>query len=137
MEPARPAALLAAAAVLALLTGCSSGSGSATNGPAGSDITAKPFAGASPAIRGTEIDIRIAASSVSPSGTKVEVSRGKPVTLVITAARKGQLHVHSSPEQHVDFPKGRSTATLRLDQPGIVDIEDHALDKLIVQLQVR
>jgi hypothetical protein len=27
--------------------------------------------------------------------------------------------------------------TLTIDQPGIVDVEDHGLDKLIVQLEVK
>jgi hypothetical protein len=65
------------------------------------------------------------------------VARGEPVTLLITATKAGELHVHSSPEQHVEFPSGTSAATLTLDQPGVVDVEDHALDKLIVQLEVR
>jgi hypothetical protein len=37
----------------------------------------------------------------------------------------------------VEFPAGSSAATLTLDQPGVVEVEDHALDKLIVQLEVR
>jgi hypothetical protein len=44
--------------------------------------------------------------------------------------------VHSTPEQHIDFEKGTSTKKLTIKQPGIVDVEDHALDKVIVQLQV-
>jgi hypothetical protein len=27
--------------------------------------------------------------------------------------------------------------TLTIDQPGVVDVEDHLLDKLIVQLEVK
>ena len=45
--------------------------------------------------------------------------------------------MHSSPEQHVSFPKGTSAAQITLEQPGVVDVEDHALDELILQLEVR
>ena len=44
--------------------------------------------------------------------------------------------MHSSPEQHIEFEAGTTDKTLTIDQPGVVDVEDHALDKLIVQLQV-
>jgi hypothetical protein len=83
------------------------------------------------------IRIQITADGVDPTGSRVEVKKGVPVTLLITATKAGELHVHSTPEQHVEFPKGTSAATLTLDQPGVVDVEDHALDKLIVQLEVR
>jgi hypothetical protein len=44
--------------------------------------------------------------------------------------------VHSSPEQEIEFDKGTSTKELTIDQPGIVDVEDHALEQVIVQLEV-
>jgi hypothetical protein len=49
----------------------------------------------------------------------------------------GEIHVHSTPEKHIEFPAGHSEVTLKIDQPGVVDVEDHLLDKLIVQLEVR
>jgi hypothetical protein len=74
---------------------------------------------------------------VTPSGTKVEVKRNQPIVLEIDAVAAGEIHVHSTPEKHIEFPAGTSTVTLTIDQPGIVDVEDHGLDKLIVQLEVK
>lgn len=127
---------VAALAALALLAGCGS-SGSGDEGDdAGSDITAQPTPStASPS--GTVVRIQITDNGVDPTGSRVDVKKGQPVTLLINATKAGQLHVHSTPEKHIDFPKGSSAATLTLDQPGVIDVEDHALDKLIVQLEVR
>ncbi len=44
--------------------------------------------------------------------------------------------MHSTPEQELEFPAGKSTQTLTIEQPGIVEVEDHDLDKVIVQLEV-
>ena len=58
------------------------------------------------------------------------------MTLNIDADTSGEIHVHSSPEQEIKFDKGTSTKKLTIDQPGIVDVEDHALEQVIVQLEV-
>ena len=83
------------------------------------------------------IAIKLTGGTVEPSGERVDVKANQPIVLQINADAAGELHVHSSPEQHIEFPKGGSEITLKLAQPGVVDIEDHALDKLIVQLEVR
>lgn len=101
------------------LTACSDDSGSAGNGPGA-----------------TSIDITIKDGKVSPDGDRVKASVGKPITLHIHADTAGEIHVHSTPEQEIEFPKGTSTKKLTIDKPGIVDVEDHALDQVIVQLQV-
>lgn len=143
LRPTAPGRLRRAAALLLVaglaLTGCSSGSGSKdSDGSAGAEsaLTAVPTPStAKPS--GTVVRISVTGDSVDPTGSRVDVDKGKPVTLLITATKAGELHVHSTPEQHVEFPAGTSAATLTLDQPGVVDVEDHALDKLIVQLEVR
>ena len=107
-------------AVLLALAGCSSGSsGSGSANGAG-----------------TTIHITIKDGKVTPNGDRVKASVGKPITLHIEADSAGQIHVHSTPEQELAFPKGTSTKKLTIDKPGIVDVEDHALDQVIVQLQV-
>lgn len=129
-----PLAAAATALTLALVaTGCGSGS---SNPATETEVTARPTpATAQP--NGTVIRVRITGDSVTPAGTRVPVSAGKPVTLLITAASAGELHVHSTPEQHISYPTGTSAVTLTFDQPGIVEIESHALEKTIVQLEVR
>jgi len=38
---------------------------------------------------------------------------------------------------HIEFPAGKSKVQISIDKPGVVDVEDHSLDKLIVQLEVK
>lgn len=85
---------------------------------------------------GTTVEITVKDGTVTPNGTRVEASVGEPVTLHIDADRAGELHVHSTPEQEVEFTAGTSTERLTIDRPGIVDVEDHALDQVVVQLEV-
>lgn len=80
--------------------------------------------------------ITVKNGTVTPSGTRVTASVGRPITLRIDADTAGEIHVHATPEQQLAFPKGTSTRTLTLSSPGIVDMEDHAPDQVIVQLQV-
>ena len=74
--------------------------------------------------------------TTDPAGVQVAVKRGQPVVLDIDADAAGQIHVHSTPEHLIAFPEGRSQAGFTIDRPGIVDVEDHTLDELIVQLEV-
>jgi hypothetical protein len=66
-----------------------------------------------------------------------KVKAGKPITLHIVADKPGELHVHSSPEQEIEYPAGTSDKKLTIDQPGVVEVESHHLDTVIVQLEVR
>ena len=84
----------------------------------------------------TSIHITIKDGKVTPNGDRVKAKVDKPVTLHIDADTAGEIHVHSTPEQHIEFEKGTSTKKLTIKQPGIVDVEDHALDQVIVQLEV-
>lgn len=112
---------VALAGALPALTSCSDDSGSGGSGGSGGT---------------TSINITIKDGKVTPHGDRVKAKVGKPITLHIDADEAGEIHVHSTPEQHIDFEKGTSTKELTIKQPGIVDVEDHALDKVIVQLQV-
>ena len=82
------------------------------------------------------VDITFKGDSVTPQGTKVEVKAGDPLKLHITADKAGEIHVHSSPEQHIEYGAGTTDKTLTIDQPGVIDVESHSLDKLILQLTV-
>ena len=116
--------VLVAVLALVMLAGCGSGgdkTGSSESPDSSGSMT---------------IDITLKGDTVKPSGSKVEVKAGKPINLHIVADKAGELHVHSSPEQHIEFKAGTTDKTLTIDQTGVVDVEDHALDKLIVQLQV-
>lgn len=85
---------------------------------------------------GTGVAITIAGDEITPAGDRVEVQRDEVVTLEITSDRAGELHVHSKPEQYVEFEAGTSTHELTVSAPGVVDVEDHETGTVIVQLEV-
>ncbi len=82
------------------------------------------------------IAIMITGSQVSPNGDRVKVGVDQQVVLDITADRAGTLHVHSNPGRELEYAAGTTTIKLAIDQPGIVDVESHSLDKIIVSLEV-
>jgi predicted small secreted protein len=84
----------------------------------------------------TTVDITIKDGKVTPNGDRIKAKVGEPVTLKIDADTAGEIHVHSTPEQEIEFEKGTSTKKLTIDKPGIIDVEDHALEQVIVQLEV-
>jgi len=111
-------ALLAAALTL---TAC----GDAGDAPASSQHTKR-------------IDITFEGDSVTPNGERVEVTRGQPVEFVVKADASGEIHVHSSPEQELEYEKGTTILKLDpIDRAGIVEVESHTLEKTIVQLEVK
>ena len=54
----------------------------------------------------TTIDITFEGDTVEPQGAKLEVVAGEPVKLRIDADQGGELHVHSSPEQELEYSAG-------------------------------
>jgi hypothetical protein len=85
---------------------------------------------------GTVVTITIDGDEITPAGDRLEVDRDEVVTLEITSDRAGELHVHSKPEQYVEFDAGTSTHELSISAPGVVDVEDHETGHVIVQLEV-
>jgi len=84
------------------------------------------------------IEVTISGDSVTPNGDRVEVEVGQPVQLVVKADAAGEIHVHSDPEQELEYDAGTTTLpSFKLDKPGIVEVESHALEKTIVQLEVK
>ncbi|MFL6061556.1 MAG: hypothetical protein ACJ72E_10015 [Marmoricola sp.] len=134
----RPVLLAGSAALLLALSACGSSGKPAGSDDGGPAITATPSAQVTtqPAANAKVIKVTIDTSSLSPVGAEAKISRNQPVVLEIHASVAGQLHVHSSPEQHIDFGVGDSQITLSFDKPGVIAVEDHALNQLIVQLEV-
>ncbi|MBI2243254.1 MAG: hypothetical protein HYU55_04665 [Nocardioides sp.] len=84
------------------------------------------------------IEVTFEGESVAPNGERVEVAVGQDVELDVTADAPGTIHVHSSPEQELQYDAGESTLTIDgIDKPGTVDVESHELEKVVVQLEVR
>ena len=84
------------------------------------------------------INVTFSGDSVTPNGDRVQVSVGQRVELVVKANDPGEIHVHSTPEQELAYGAGTTTLKLKpIDKPGIIEVESHALEKTIVQLEVR
>jgi hypothetical protein len=56
--------------------------------------------------------------------------------VTVDSDRAGELHVHSSPEQVLAFPAGRSTQDLVIDAPGSVQVEDHESEVVVAIIEV-
>lgn len=139
-------ALAIVAVTLLTLTGCSeaetapevtetpaetSGAETATETPAGSDT---PSPTETPEDDAVEIEIE--GNRIEPNGLLVEAAAGEPTLLVIESDRPGEFHVHSAPEQVIDFDKGRTRVELTIDRPGVVDVEEHESGIVVLQLEV-
>ena len=82
------------------------------------------------------IEITFSGATVTPSGERVVVERGQPIELVVKAESEGVIHIHSSPEQEFTYSDGTTTLPMRIDRAGVVEVESHDLEQVIVQIQV-
>lgn len=101
-----------------LLTGCSDDE--PTSGTTGPDT----------------IEVTFTGDSVEPNGERIEVKRGEEITFVVKADEPGELHVHTEPEKELEYGAGTTELTLTIDEPGVVDVEAHDLEVVVVQLEV-
>jgi len=124
---------------LTLTTGCGDdasggGSGSTSASSNATEDTAEPTQDAAePKV----VAVTIEGDSVTPNGERIEVATGQDVQLDLTADAPGEIHVHSTPEQELEYDEGTSSLTIEgMERPGTVDVEVHELEKIIVQLEV-
>jgi hypothetical protein len=82
------------------------------------------------------IEITFSGGSVEPNGERIEVERGQEITLVVKSDEAGELHVHTEPEKELAYDVGTTELKLTIDEPGVVDVEDHHLEVVVVQLEV-
>ncbi|MBO9523866.1 MAG: hypothetical protein J7518_20215 [Nocardioidaceae bacterium] len=136
---ARPLALAAVSAVLALsVSACGSDDDGGPRTAPETELSATPQAQApAPGADAKVIKVTVKGDTVSPAAEKVEVKKDQPIVFQIDADVAGELHVHSSPAQSVQYPAGTSQVQVTIDQPGVVEAEIEQLGKLVVQLEVR
>lgn len=82
------------------------------------------------------IEVTFADGTVTPKGDRFQVGVGQEIVFDITADEAGELHAHTTEELELAYPAGESEQTMVVDQPGVVDVESHDLDQILVQLQV-
>ena len=73
----------------------------------------------------------------TPNGERVELAVGQTLTLTITSDMAGELHVHSTPEQEIAYDEGTTEHDITIDRPGVVEVESHEPDMVVLQLEVR
>ena len=56
------------------------------------------------------IKVTFDGDTVTPNGERVEVATGQDIQLDVTADEAGEIHVHSSPEQELEYKAGESDA---------------------------
>lgn len=152
MRTTRPILTTLTILTLMVLTGCAgadtdaepsdTASTSAAPSPDG-DSASSPPAGAStapaepaePAAR--EVKVTVSGGEVTPNGKRVDLKVNEPLVLRVTSDRAGELHAHSRPEQTLAYSKGTSTLRLKVENPGVVDVEDHETGIVVLQLEVR
>lgn len=72
----------------------------------------------------------------APPTERVPVDPGEELELVIKSDQAGELHIHSDPEQVLEYAAGTTTLTVTIDQPGVVEVERHEPEALVLQLEV-
>lgn len=73
----------------------------------------------------------------TPNGERVELGVDQTLVLTVTADEAGELHVHSTPEQEIDYDAGTSEHEITIDRPGVVEVESHEPTLVVLQLEVR
>ncbi len=86
---------------------------------------------------GPTLAVTISGSDVGPNAEEISVGPGDPITITFDTDRAGELHVHSKPEQYVEFKAGTSRQTLIIDTPGSVEIEEHDSEAVVAVVQVK
>ena len=83
------------------------------------------------------IDVTREGDTFTPNGERVDLEVGQTLVLTITADVAGEMHVHSTPEQEVSYDAGTSEHEITIDRPGVVEVESHDPDTVVLQLEVR
>lgn len=151
------AAALLTAAALPALAGCggtassgtassstaSSSTASATPGPAGGSPAGTAGTGAPSATQGSAtgtgsaISIDVKGTTVTPAPSTLDVKAGEPVTLVITADRSSEVHVHVVNIEKPITAGTPLTLTFTPTQTGVYEVEIHDPDLLLTKIAVR
>jgi hypothetical protein len=126
-----PRHALAVLVLAASLTAC----GADADPPAGtsSHATSSPGTDAD----SVTVEVRREGDAFTPNGERVDLGVGQTLVLELTADEAGELHVHSTPEQEIAYDEGTSEHEITIDRPGVVEVESHEPDTVVLQLEVR
>ncbi|QWC84066.1 hypothetical protein KLP28_10640 [Nocardioidaceae bacterium] len=151
----RPAALVTTVVALAaMMSACGEGDGpdspSAVDNPtvqattSDSDLAEETTASDDPAeeealdeaFEAPVLTVQVRDDRVRPNSAELDLKRGSELTIRVDTDRAIELHVHSSPEQYLDFEPGRSSQTVTFERAGVVEIEEHESGQVLAQVTV-
>lgn len=92
---------------------------------------------ATPEPVGPSFAVTVKGTKVGPNAQELSAAPGESITIDFDTDRAGQLHVHSKPEQYVDFPAGTSSKKLVIETPGTVEIEEHDSEAVVAVVTVK
>lgn len=151
----KPLHLLAAVSLLLTMAACSSDDPDdpATSSPSASESispatptpspgTPSPSAPQTPTptpsqVTGPELVVTIKGDQVKPNSQEIDLEVGETLIIRFDTDRGGELHVHSTPEQFVEFEAGTSMKKLVIEAPGVVEVEEHDTSHVVASLEVR
>ena len=114
-----------------------SSSSSPSDSPSASPSDSPSESESSSADDGVAVTVTREGDSFTPNGERVELGVDQPLVLTIEADEAGELHVHSTPEQEIPYDAGTSEHEIVIDRPGVVEVESHEPDLVLLQLEVR
>lgn len=110
---------------------------SASSSPSESASESPSDSGSSSTDDGVAVTVTREGDSFTPNGERVELGVDQTLVLTIEADEAGELHVHSTPEQEIAYDAGTSEHEIVVDRPGVVEVESHEPDVILLQLEVR
>ena len=110
---------------------------SASSSPSESASDSPSDSGSSSTDDGVAVTVTREGDSFTPNGERVELGVDQTLVLTIEADEAGELHVHSTPEQEIAYDAGTSEHEIVIDRPGVVEVESHEPDVILLQLEVR
>jgi hypothetical protein len=119
------------------LAACGGGGPRSVSPSPGASATSTTTGPSKEAAAGPTLDLTVQGNDIEPSNQQIKAKPGDTLVVKITSDRAGVLHVHSSPEQELDFKPGNSQVKVPLEQPGQVDIEEHVSDTLVARVLVK
>lgn len=115
----------------------SSSSPSDTPSETPSDTPSDPGSESSSPADSVALTVSRDGDTFTPNGERVELGVDQALVLTIESDEAGEIHVHSTPEQDISYDAGTSEHEIVIDRPGVVEVESHDPDVILLQLEVR
>ena len=108
-------------------------------GGSADDTSSTPSGGSSSSSEPVQVQVSVTrdGDTFTPNGERVDLAVGQTLDLTITSDVAGEFHVHSTPEQEIEYDAGTSEHEITIDRPGVVEVESHEPASVVLQLEVR